>query len=140
MSTPRSSPAPACASASESGVGGHRSAVSAPQDWTTRANAFSLRLHQKSAYCGDREERYDASDHGGRASGRPHAHRSGACVQRGCAYTVPFSLLGAVQNQSRDWVIDKMTLGITFDSDVERTRKLIKQIGQQLAQDPNLRP
>ncbi len=27
--------------------------------------------------------------------------------QRGPIYTVPFSLLGAVQNQSRDWVIDK---------------------------------
>ncbi len=27
---------------------------------------------------------------------------------RGPVYTVPFSLLGAVQNQSRDWVIDKI--------------------------------
>src|SRR5919201_5012995 len=55
---------------------------------------------------------------------------------RGPVYTVPFSLLGAVQNQSRDWVIDKMTVGITYDSDLEKARKLIKQIGQELAQDP----
>jgi small-conductance mechanosensitive channel len=53
---------------------------------------------------------------------------------------VPFGLLGAVQNQSRDWVIDKMTIGVTYDSDVERARKLIKQIGQQLAQDPEFAP
>jgi moderate conductance mechanosensitive channel len=53
---------------------------------------------------------------------------------------VPFGLLGAVQNQSRDWVIDKMTIGVTYDSDVERARKLIKQTGQQLAQDPEYAP
>ena len=39
---------------------------------------------------------------------------------RGPVYTVPFSLLGAVQNQSRDWVIDKIGINITYDSDLER--------------------
>jgi small-conductance mechanosensitive channel len=60
--------------------------------------------------------------------------------QRGPVYTVPFSLLGAVQNQSRDWVIDKLTVGITYDSDIERARKLIKQIGLDLAKDPVFAP
>jgi small-conductance mechanosensitive channel len=32
---------------------------------------------------------------------------------RGPVYTVPFSLLGAIQNQSRDWVIDKIAVGVT---------------------------
>jgi moderate conductance mechanosensitive channel len=59
---------------------------------------------------------------------------------RGPLFTVPFSLLGAVQNQSRDWVIDKLTIGITYDSDIERARKLIKQIGLELAQDPDFAP
>ena len=59
---------------------------------------------------------------------------------RGPVYTVPFSLLGAVQNQSRDWVIDKLTIGITYDSDIERARKLIKQIGLELAKDPDFAP
>ena len=40
---------------------------------------------------------------------------------------MPFSLLGAVQNQSRDWVIDKIAVGVTYDSDLEKARKLIKQ-------------
>ena len=59
---------------------------------------------------------------------------------RGPVYTVPFSLLGAVQNMSRDWVIDKMLIGITYDSDIERARKLIKQIGQELVKVPEFAP
>ena len=59
---------------------------------------------------------------------------------RGPVYTVPFSLLGAIQNQSRDWVNDKLMVGITYDSDLERARKLIKQIGLELAQNPEYAP
>jgi moderate conductance mechanosensitive channel len=59
---------------------------------------------------------------------------------RGPVYTVPFSLLGAVQNQSRDWVIDKIAIGVTYDSDLEKARKLIKQIGLELQQDPEFAP
>jgi len=55
---------------------------------------------------------------------------------RGPVYTVPFGELRAIQNMSRDWVIDKFTVGITYDSDIEKARKLIKQIGQALAADP----
>ena len=57
---------------------------------------------------------------------------------RGPLFTVPFGELGAVQNMSRDWVIDKMSIGITYDSDIEKARKLIKQIGKDLAADPEL--
>jgi moderate conductance mechanosensitive channel len=59
---------------------------------------------------------------------------------RGPVYTVPFSLLGAVQNQSRDWVIDKLMVGITYDSDLDRARKLIKQIGLDLQKDEEFAP
>ncbi|MBV9688006.1 MAG: mechanosensitive ion channel family protein, partial [Alphaproteobacteria bacterium] len=59
---------------------------------------------------------------------------------RGPVYTVPFSLLGAVQNQSRDWVIDKISIGITYDSDLALAKKLIKQIGLDLAKDPEFAP
>jgi moderate conductance mechanosensitive channel len=59
---------------------------------------------------------------------------------RGPVYTVPFSLLGAVQNQSRDWVIDKIAIGITYDSDLEKARKLIKQIGLDLQKDEEFAP
>jgi len=59
---------------------------------------------------------------------------------RGPVYTVPFSLLGAIQNQSRDWVIDKIAVGVTYDSDLEKARKLIKQIGLELQKDPEFAP
>jgi small-conductance mechanosensitive channel len=55
---------------------------------------------------------------------------------RGPLYTVPFGELRAIQNLSRDWVIDKLMVGITYDSDIEKARKLVKKIGQQLAEDP----
>ena len=59
---------------------------------------------------------------------------------RGPLYTVPFSELRGVQNQSRDWVIDKFSIGITYDSDIEKARKLIKKIGEKLAADPEHAP
>jgi small-conductance mechanosensitive channel len=59
---------------------------------------------------------------------------------RGPLYTVPFGELGAVQNMSRDWVIDKMMVGITYDSDLDKARKIIKQIGKELAADPEFAP
>lgn len=54
---------------------------------------------------------------------------------RGPVYTVPFGQLGAVQNMSRDWVIDKFQINVTYDTNLERARKLIKAIGQELAED-----
>jgi moderate conductance mechanosensitive channel len=59
---------------------------------------------------------------------------------RGPLFTVPFGVLGAVQNMSRDWVIDKMNVGITYDSDFDKAKKLIKQIGRDLAEDPDFAP
>jgi small-conductance mechanosensitive channel len=59
---------------------------------------------------------------------------------RGPLYTVPFGELGAVQNMSRDWVIDKMTIGVAYDSDLDKAKKLIKQIGKDLAADPEFGP
>jgi small-conductance mechanosensitive channel len=59
---------------------------------------------------------------------------------RGPLYTVPFGELGAVQNMSRDWVIDKLTVGVTYDSDLDKAKKLIKQIGKDLAADAEFGP
>ena len=59
---------------------------------------------------------------------------------RGPLFTVPFGVLGAVQNVSRDWVSDKLTIGVSYDSDFDKAKKLIKQIGKELAEDPDSRP
>ena len=59
---------------------------------------------------------------------------------RGPVFTIPYGQLGAVKNSSRDWVIDKMTIGVTYDTDLDKARKLIKKIGQELAQDAEFAP
>ncbi|MGE0420814.1 MAG: mechanosensitive ion channel domain-containing protein [Reyranellaceae bacterium] len=59
---------------------------------------------------------------------------------RGALYTVPFGVLGAVQNSSRDWVIDKMTIGITYDSNIDEAKKIVKRIGKELAEIPDFKP
>ena len=59
---------------------------------------------------------------------------------RGPVYTIPYGQLGAVQNMSRDWVIDKMQIGLTYNADLDKARKLIKKIGQSLAEDPEFKP
>jgi len=59
---------------------------------------------------------------------------------RGYLYTVPFGELGAVQNMSRDWVIDKLSVGVTYDTDIDKAKKIVKQIGKELAQDAELAP
>jgi len=59
---------------------------------------------------------------------------------RGPLYTVPFGELSAIQNMSRDWVIDKLTIGVAYDTDLDKARKLIKQVGKELAADPEIAP
>jgi small-conductance mechanosensitive channel len=60
--------------------------------------------------------------------------------QRGPIFTVPFGELGAVQNMSRDWVIDKLMIGVSYNANLEKARKLIKEIGKELAADPEFAP
>jgi len=59
---------------------------------------------------------------------------------RGPLYTIPFGVLGAVQNMSRDWVIDILTVGVTYDTDLDLVKKIIKKIGKELGEDPELKP
>jgi len=59
---------------------------------------------------------------------------------RGPINVLPYGEIRRLRNQSRDWVIDKLTIGITYDSDLEKARKLIKKIGQELADTPEFTP
>jgi small-conductance mechanosensitive channel len=58
--------------------------------------------------------------------------------QRGALATVPYGQIGKIQNFSRDWVIEKLTFRVAFDTDVEKVRKLFKQIGLDIAADPEI--
>ncbi|MFQ6162703.1 mechanosensitive ion channel domain-containing protein [Sinorhizobium meliloti] len=59
---------------------------------------------------------------------------------RGPVFTVPFGSLGAVQNMSRDWVIDKFKINVSYDADVAKVKKVVKGIGAALLEDPELGP
>ncbi|MBE1283842.1 MAG: mechanosensitive ion channel [Rhodobacteraceae bacterium] len=54
----------------------------------------------------------------------------------GALHTIPFGEIKVLTNYSRDWVIMKLPLRVTYDTDVEKVRKLIKKLGQQLLTDP----
>ncbi len=59
--------------------------------------------------------------------------------QRGPLYTVPFGSLGAIENLSRDWVIDKLLFTVTYDTDVEKVRKIVKKVSAEVLEDPELK-
>ncbi len=59
---------------------------------------------------------------------------------RGPLFTVPFGVLGAVQNMSRDWVIDVMSVNVPYDTDLQRVKAIVKDIGRQLQEAPEFEP
>jgi small-conductance mechanosensitive channel len=59
---------------------------------------------------------------------------------RGAIHTVPYGELKTLTNHSRDWVIVKLEFQVTYDTDVDQVKKLLKRIGQEMLEDPALRP
>lgn len=56
----------------------------------------------------------------------------------GPIHTIPFGEIQFLTNFSRDWVIMKLPLRVTYDTDVEKVRKLVKNLGLQLLEDPEI--
>jgi small-conductance mechanosensitive channel len=56
----------------------------------------------------------------------------------GPVFTIPYSSMGTIQNHSRDWVTVKLKFEVAPDQDLEKVRKLIKKVGQELLEDPEL--
>ena len=50
--------------------------------------------------------------------------------------TIPYGEITMLKNYSRDWVMMKLKLRLTYDTDVEKVRKLIKKLGVELQQHP----
>jgi small-conductance mechanosensitive channel len=59
---------------------------------------------------------------------------------RGALHTIPFGSLDKITNYSRDWVIDKLTVKVTYAADLDKVKKIIKQVGRDLQQDPEFAP
>ena len=58
--------------------------------------------------------------------------------QNGQIHTIPFGQLTSISNFSRDWQTVKFNLRLARDSDIERVRRAVKQIGLEMMQDPEL--
>jgi moderate conductance mechanosensitive channel len=54
---------------------------------------------------------------------------------RGMIYTVPFGHLGSVTNYSRDYLIDKIEFRVPYGTDINKVRKIIKKINEEIEQD-----
>ncbi len=58
----------------------------------------------------------------------------------GKLHTIPFGEIQVLTNYSRDWVMMKLPLRVTYDTDVDKVRQLIKKLGERLLEDPELGP
>jgi moderate conductance mechanosensitive channel len=58
--------------------------------------------------------------------------------QNGQIHVIPFGQIQQVTNYSRDWTTMKFNLRLALDTDVEKVRKIVKQIGAEMMQDPVL--
>ena len=56
----------------------------------------------------------------------------------GALHTIPFGEIRQLTNYSRDWVLMKLPLRVTYDTDVEKVRKLVKKLGQALLEHPQV--
>ena len=58
--------------------------------------------------------------------------------QNGQIHTIPFGQLTSISNFSRDWQTVKFNLRLARDTDIEKVRKTVKQLGQEMQKDPEL--
>ena len=56
----------------------------------------------------------------------------------GALHTIPFGEIRQLTNYSRDWVMMKLPLRVTYDTDVDKVRKLVKKLGQELLNHPQV--
>jgi small-conductance mechanosensitive channel len=54
----------------------------------------------------------------------------------GALNTVPFGEVKYLTNYSRDWVMMKLPLRLTYDTDPDKVRRLVKKLGEKLLQHP----
>ncbi len=59
---------------------------------------------------------------------------------RGALTTIPFGEIQQVENFSRDWAVMKLAFRVTYDTDVEKMRKIIKNFGKELLDDEYFGP
>jgi len=58
----------------------------------------------------------------------------------GPLHTIPFGEIKHLTNYSRDWAIMKFELRLPFETDIDKVRKIIKTVGQEMQNDEELAP
>jgi small-conductance mechanosensitive channel len=56
----------------------------------------------------------------------------------GAIQTLPFGNISQISNFSRDWSIMKLNLRLTYGTDANKVRKMIKNLGQELLDHPDI--
>ena len=59
---------------------------------------------------------------------------------RGMLQIIPYSDLGAITNFMRGGLVEKFNLQLPYDTDIDRVRKIIKKVGQEMLKDEELGP
>jgi len=59
---------------------------------------------------------------------------------RGMVYTIPFGSMGTVANHSRDFTITTLDFRVRYDTDVDKVRKIIKNINDEIMKDEEIVP
>jgi small-conductance mechanosensitive channel len=59
---------------------------------------------------------------------------------KGTLQLIPYSEVGSVTNFMRGALIEKLTLNLPYDTDIETVRKVVKKVGQSLLADEQLGP
>jgi small-conductance mechanosensitive channel len=54
----------------------------------------------------------------------------------GMVHTIPYGEIKSLTNFSRDWAIMKFELRVSFETDIDKVRKIIKTIGIEMQDDP----
>ena len=56
----------------------------------------------------------------------------------GAVQTIPYGEIKTVKNLSRDWITMKLELRLSYDTDIEKVRKIIKKVGQEMLEDETM--
>ena len=59
---------------------------------------------------------------------------------RGPVHTLPFGEIKQLTNYSRDWIIMKLEFLLAFGTDLQKVKRLVKKVGEELSEHPNLGP
>lgn len=55
---------------------------------------------------------------------------------RGAVHTIPYGEIPKITNYSRDWVIMKLKFTVPFHTDINKVKKIFKQIGAEISAEP----